>query len=136
MSFHVNADELRVEEGHFLRGKLPNEDGDLVEAEVDLDEFIGNEDGTSRPASISATSMQYSWQLTYLCLKTWIGEFQWGGENFSHSTDNVSFDLLGDEEEQVPILHAELSKLDEESVAQDINLAERIANINGEFVFN
>lgn len=58
MSFHVNAEELRVDDDHILVGKLPNEDGDLVDAEIDLNEFIGNEDGTSLPASVLATSIQ------------------------------------------------------------------------------
>lgn len=68
MSFHVDAEELRVDDDHILVGKLPNEDGDLVDAEIDLNEFIGNEDGTSLPASVLANfdSIEYSRQLTYL----------------------------------------------------------------------
>lgn len=66
MSFHVNAEELRVDDGHILRGNLPNEDGDLVEAEIDLNTALGNNDGTPRPAS----SIQYSKKADiYLCLK-------------------------------------------------------------------
>lgn len=58
MSFHVDAEELRVDDGHKLVGKLPNGDGDLVDAEIDLNEFIGNDDGTPSPASVLATSIQ------------------------------------------------------------------------------
>lgn len=73
MSFHVNAEELRVDDDHILVGKLPNEDGDLVDAEIDLSEFIGNEDGTSLPASVLATSIQLnipdSWHIS---IENWI----------------------------------------------------------------
>ena len=68
MSFHVNAEELHInDDGHILLGKLPNEDGDLVEAEIDLNECLGNNDGTSRPALVfSATSIIIPNKLTYL----------------------------------------------------------------------
>lgn len=69
-------------------------------------------------------------------MKLEIGHFQWGGENFSHSAGNIEFNLEGDEEDQNPILRADLGKLDETEAADDLNLAERIANIDGQFVFN
>jgi len=61
------------------------------------------------------------------------GQFQWDGENFSHSAQNVSFSIEGGGE--VPVLRAELQNMDGEWVAHDVNLAERIENQNGEFVF-
>lgn len=67
MSFHVNAEDLNInDDGHTLVGKLPNEDGDLVDAEIDLNEFLGNNDGMSRPASVLAASITISNKLTYL----------------------------------------------------------------------
>lgn len=69
-------------------------------------------------------------------MKIEIGQFQWDGQNFSDSADNVEFNLEGDEDDQVPILRAELQPVEGEPIAADINLAERIANIDGEFKFN
>ena len=67
MSFHVNAEDLNInDDGCTLVGKLPNEDGDLVDAEIDLNEFLGNNDGMSRPASVLAASITISNKLTYL----------------------------------------------------------------------
>ena len=60
------------------------------------------------------------------------GRFDWGGENFSHSAEGISFQLEGGGE---PILRAELRDTDGELVAADINLAERIDNQDGHFVF-
>lgn len=69
-------------------------------------------------------------------MKIELGQFQWGGEDFSGSASSVEFNLEGDEEEQVPILRAELQSVEGDPIAADLNLAERIANINGEFEFN
>lgn len=66
MSFHVNAEDLRVDDGSILAGKLPNEAGDLIDAWIDLNTIIGNEDGTSRPASVSATSSTYQTTDTHI----------------------------------------------------------------------
>lgn len=69
-------------------------------------------------------------------MKIELGQFQWYGQDFSSSASNVEFHLEGDEEEQVPILRAELQCVEGDPIAADLNLAERIANINGEFEFN
>lgn len=69
-------------------------------------------------------------------MKIELGHFQWGGQDFSGSASNVEFNLEGDEEDQVPILRAELHPVEGDPIAADLNLAERIANINGEFEFN
>ena len=69
-------------------------------------------------------------------MKIELGQFQWYGQDFSSSASNVELHLEGDEEEQVPILRAELQSVEGDPIAADLNLAERIANINGEFVFS
>lgn len=62
-----------------------------------------------------------------------IGHFQWGGENFTETAEDVAFSIEGGG--QVPVLRAHLK--DEEGNLQqaDVNLAERIENLNGELVF-
>ena len=47
MSFHLSADEESITvNGGILRAKLRNEGGDYCDAEINLDDFIGNNDGT------------------------------------------------------------------------------------------
>lgn len=60
------------------------------------------------------------------------GSFQWGGENFSESAEDITFAIEGS---GVPILRAGLRNLDGELVYRDINLAERIGNNDGNFDF-
>ncbi|KAJ0416325.1 Cyanovirin-N [Aspergillus carlsbadensis] len=105
MSFHVSAQNISVEDGHRLVAELQNEDGDYVHAELNLDDVLGNDDGS----------------------------FQWGGGGFSHSAEDTSFDLEGDDD--VPILRASLRNADGDEVSADVNLSERIGNDNGSFVF-
>jgi hypothetical protein len=45
MSFHVSAHDIRVDDGHILRANLSNNNGDSVEAEIDLNQIIGNNNG-------------------------------------------------------------------------------------------
>lgn len=45
MAFHLSAQDLRVEDKHYLVGQLQNFDGDLVDASINLDEFLGNNNG-------------------------------------------------------------------------------------------
>jgi hypothetical protein len=106
MSFHASAENIRVDDGHILRATLHNADGEQVEAEIDLDTILGNDNG-------------------------W---FSWGGENFSHSAEHVHFSLEGDD--SVPILRAHLTDAEGNVQERDINLAERIGNDNGGFVFS
>ncbi|KAG7284611.1 hypothetical protein NEMBOFW57_009216 [Staphylotrichum longicolle] len=68
MSFHSSAQDIRVDDGHILRARLRNGNGDEVDAEVDLNQFIGNSDGS----------------------------FEWGGVNFSESAEEISFAIEGD----------------------------------------
>lgn len=46
MSFHLSAEDIEVDDGHILRAKLQNGDGDTVDAEIDLNHFIGNDNGS------------------------------------------------------------------------------------------
>ena len=61
------------------------------------------------------------------------GCFEWGGVNFSESAQNITFSIEGGGE--VPVLRAELQDTEGEWHSRDINLAERVVNRNGEFVF-
>ncbi|KAK3368397.1 Cyanovirin-N [Podospora didyma] len=105
MSFNTFAENIRLDDGHILRAGLLNADGNVNQAEVDLNQFLGNNNGA----------------------------FEWSGENFSGSAQNISFSIEGD---NVPVLRAELADADGNFHGADINLAERIGNDNGNFVFN
>ncbi|KAI9052069.1 hypothetical protein LZ554_004322 [Drepanopeziza brunnea f. sp. 'monogermtubi'] len=106
MSFHASAQDIRVEDNHILKATLTNAAGEPVEAELDLNDCIGNQDG----------------------------RFEWGGQGFSDSGQNFSFSIEGGEAD-LPILRGELSNVEGEPVACDINLSERIENRDGELVF-
>ncbi|RDI76299.1 hypothetical protein Vi05172_g13718 [Venturia inaequalis] len=106
MSFALSAENVRVDDGHILRASLRNGNGEFVDAEIDLDQFVGNENGN----------------------------FSWGGQSFSGSCQNCSFSVEGGA--AVPVLRAELRDQDGNFQPRDINLAERIGNNNGQFVFN
>lgn len=45
MSFHLTAEEIRVEDNHVLFAYLRNDDGELVESRIDLNEHLGNDNG-------------------------------------------------------------------------------------------
>ncbi|KAL3451525.1 Cyanovirin-N [Aspergillus insuetus] len=105
MSFHESAQNIRVDDGHRLVAELQNEDGDWVHAELNLDEILGNDNG----------------------------QFQWGGENFSHTAEGTFFDIEGGA--SVPILRAGLKNEEGDWNEADVNLSERIGNDNGSFVF-
>ncbi|OLN97900.1 Cyanovirin-N-like protein [Colletotrichum chlorophyti] len=105
MSFHASAEDTRVDDGHILRARLQNGEGEFVDAELDLNQVLGNNNGS----------------------------FEWGGEGFANSAEDISFDFEGD---GVPILRARLFNLEGEAVDSDVNLAERIGNNDGNFSFN
>ncbi|KAE8330981.1 Cyanovirin-N [Aspergillus sergii] len=105
MSFHLSAEDIEIKDNHILFARLRNGDGELQDAEIDLDEFLGNNDG----------------------------HFEWDGENFSHTADDVRFAIEGDGE--VPVLRAVLLNGAGESVESNVNLSERINNDNGAFDF-
>lgn len=47
MSFHYSAEDIRVEDNHILKARLQRADGEWQDAEIDLDHFIGNDNGQS-----------------------------------------------------------------------------------------
>jgi hypothetical protein len=46
MTFIKSAENVRLDEGNLLRASLRNSNGDLVDAEVDLNQYIGNSWGS------------------------------------------------------------------------------------------
>lgn len=74
---------------------------------------------------------QYLRELT--CSLILAGSFEWGGQNFSDTAEEVSFELEGDD--NLPILRAKLANSEGERLDADVNLAERIGNDNGTFSF-
>jgi hypothetical protein len=62
------------------------------------------------------------------------GNFEWGGVNFSESADNISFSIEGGD--SVPVLRAGLRDVEGNVQWRDLNLAERIGNIDGNFEFS
>jgi len=106
MNFHTSGENIYLD-GHcaVLHANLRNVEGNLVEAEIDLNQILGN-----------------NW-----------GNFAWGGTGFADSAQNIHFGLEGDQ--GVPVLRAELNDGQGNFVPKDVNLAERLGNDNGTFSF-
>lgn len=51
MSFHQTSTHFELENGHMLVAQLENGDGEVVESTLDLNAYIGNDDG-KRPLFI------------------------------------------------------------------------------------
>lgn len=47
MSFHLSAEDIRIEDNHILKARLRTESGDWNDSEIDLNHFLGNQDGES-----------------------------------------------------------------------------------------
>lgn len=45
MSFHHSAEDIKIEDNHILVAKLADSEGEMQDASIDLDEYIGNNDG-------------------------------------------------------------------------------------------
>jgi len=45
MAFHLTSEDIFIEEGHFLVGRLCNDGGEYVESRLDLDSCLGNDGG-------------------------------------------------------------------------------------------
>lgn len=125
-NFHHTAegDSIRIEEGRFLHCRIAREDGEYVDAHMDLNCCIGNDNGRfqwggqskSHPAIKLVSSMS---QLT-LSL------------DFSETAEDIRFDLEGGGE---PILRARLQNMDGDYQDCDLNLTERIMNRDGQLCF-
>ncbi|KAK4139589.1 Cyanovirin-N [Dichotomopilus funicola] len=105
MSFSGTAQNIRVDDGHLLRADLQSVDDEWKYAELDLNTVIGNNEG----------------------------KFEWEGVDFAGSASQISFSLEGDD--NVPVLRALLKDSGDVDHPADINLSERIENVDGEFVF-
>ncbi|KAF4962173.1 hypothetical protein FSARC_9747 [Fusarium sarcochroum] len=105
VNFHESSEDIRLEDGHILIANCGNGEGDYVESTLDLDYYIGNDDGS----------------------------FQWGGEGFSGSASDITLSIEGDD--NVPILRAWLNPMDGDAVEANLNLAEAIGNDSGTLVF-
>lgn len=55
MSFYYTAENIRIEDGHILRARLQTADGNWNDSEIDLNSFIGNDNGSLLLASNSAS---------------------------------------------------------------------------------
>lgn len=44
-NFYASSQDIRVDDGHILRARLRAEDGGEIDSEVDLNQFIGNDNG-------------------------------------------------------------------------------------------
>ncbi|PQE23888.1 cyanovirin-N family protein [Rutstroemia sp. NJR-2017a BBW] len=111
MSFHASAQDITLQSAdrlHLLTANLRKMDGTYSISQLNLDTCIGNNDGN----------------------------FEWGGENFSHSMPLGEVELVFEGDDHQPILHAFLKKMDGERKEARINLAERIGNEDGKFVFS
>ncbi|POR39749.1 Cyanovirin-N, partial [Tolypocladium paradoxum] len=105
MSFHLSAEDIRVDDGHILRARLAAGNGEWRDAEFDLNEVLGNQNGM----------------------------IHWDGRDFSHSAENITFSLEGGA--QVPILRVHLRSDSGEQFSRDVNLAERLGNDGGSFTY-
>ncbi|KAJ5177223.1 uncharacterized protein N7482_003100 [Penicillium canariense] len=108
MSFHLSAVDIDLEDGHILKATLTMGDGEEVKSELDLNKYIGNNNGS----------------------------FEWEGENFKDRAEDIEFSCEPrDDGEEIPVLRANLGNLDGEKVSADINLVERITNEDGHLKF-
>lgn len=123
MSFHESANDIELEDGHILKAKLSYGEDEERDAEINLNDFIGNDNG-QKQASYPNRGYRVN---TFLS-----GCFCWGGENFKESATNIELSIEGS---GIPVLRANLFDVEGEEIEANINLAERISNENGEFVF-
>lgn len=50
MTFHHSAEDIRIDDGHILRARLQRADGEWNDSEIDLNNHIGNDNGTHMPS--------------------------------------------------------------------------------------
>ncbi|KNG50460.1 cyanovirin-n family protein [Stemphylium lycopersici] len=105
MTFYHTAEDIHIDDGHVLKARLQKADGEWEDAEIDLNNHIGNDNGN----------------------------FVWDGENFSESAEDIHFALEGDGD--VPVLRATLMDVEGNGQARDLNLGERISNQDGSFCY-
>ncbi|KAI1498296.1 Cyanovirin-N [Biscogniauxia marginata] len=105
MSFFTTSENIRLEDKHYLRARLQTVDGQWVDSEINLNEFIGNNNG----------------------------HFAWDGKNFSQTAEDVRVSIEGTG--PVCVLRARLRTEDGQYRDSDLNLSERLGNNNGTFTW-
>lgn len=77
-NFFQTAQNIRLEDRHILRASLQRVDGEWQDAEIDLNQFIGNEDG-KLPATLSSfpSPLPSPVETLFLTLLSRLGHFQW-----------------------------------------------------------
>ncbi|KAI5289689.1 hypothetical protein KEM52_000691 [Ascosphaera acerosa] len=106
MSFHVTARNIKLEDGHILKAELADSQGHYQHAEFDLDSVLGNDKGV----------------------------LEWSGGGFSRSAKDIKLEQLGGSNGP-PILKAQLGDGRGGHRPVEANLADRLVNENGKFVF-
>lgn len=127
MSFHLSARDIRLEDGHILFASLQSFDGEWVDSQLDLDYYLGNNEGLFEWGGQSTSPLLDAdecaiCQVTYLCMI-----------DFSHSANDITFSIEGGD--NVPVLRASLSDSEGNGNERDVNLSERIGNDNGVLIF-
>jgi hypothetical protein len=46
VNFHLSSQDIELQDGHILVAKCANSDGEYVDAQLDLNYYIGNNDGS------------------------------------------------------------------------------------------
>ncbi|CAE6503486.1 unnamed protein product [Rhizoctonia solani] len=107
MSFVSSAKigSIRLKDGHILAATLKRENQQWNDASFDLNSCLGNTEG----------------------------RLVWGGQSFSHSAVGVEFEVS--ETGPRVSLGAILKKADGSDQGSMVNLNDRLANINGEFMY-
>jgi hypothetical protein len=119
MTFYHTAEDIRIDDGHVLRARLQTADGEWNDAEIDLNQHIGNDNGKKDV------------QTQHDPCSSVVGHFVWDGEGFANSAEDIEFALEGDGD--IPVLRATLMDEEGNGETRDINLGERIINNDGNF---
>lgn len=126
-SFNISSQNIGLRDDCILYAECETADGDWVSSELNLNTCLGNNDGIPPPPPSEYSEVH----VTNLNIEP--GSFQWGGVNFAETASSISFSIEGGANQ--PILRAVLKSADQEPVEADVNLAERIQNIDGVLSF-
>ncbi|KAG0199887.1 hypothetical protein BGX28_006912 [Mortierella sp. GBA30] len=102
--FSHTSKDIQLINGHILKAECETRDGQWVPSELNLDDIIGNNNGN----------------------------FEWSGENYSKSANDIRLQLSYDES---PKLEAQLQTKEGESRGSYILLDHRIENEDGRLIF-
>jgi len=119
MSFTETTTNIRLRGGHVLVANCRDKDGNWGESEIDLNSFIGNEDG-----KVKSQSRRVS------VLKEFLGWFTWGGENFAESASDIQLEGGNYLTADLPMRDGSLDR-----GRQGIDLNKRIANVDGQLTY-